>query len=169
MSGASSIYPGPLETVDADARLLLDPGIVARLHDPARAAGFRVLISTDPITTTKFGGDGTHVGTTVYVNGDDFLDWLGVDSPADHEPERVRDLMLDQTDDTRTPRLAWRYVPLEDYVPGHVASERGTPAEMQKLADGLVAYYARYGQYLDEAAFRRDLELLFAIERGGGD
>ncbi len=166
----SAFYdPGPLETVDADARLLLDPGIVARLHDAARPAGFRVLVSTDPITTTKFGGDGTHVGTTVYVNGESFLDWLGVDSPDDHEPEKVRRFMLDQTDDPRTPPIAWRYVPLADYVPARTASEMGTPAEMQKLADGLVAYYAERGLYFDADAFRRDVELLFAIERGGGD
>src|SRR5258705_258331 len=60
--------PGPLETVDADALLAVDPSIVARLHDASRPAAFRVLISTDPITTTKIGGAGTHVGTTVYVN-----------------------------------------------------------------------------------------------------
>jgi hypothetical protein len=161
--------PGPLETVDADARLYLDPGIVERLHDTSRAAGFRVLISTDPITTTKFGGDGTHIGTTVYVNGDDFLDWVGVDTPDDHEPEKVRRLMLEQSDDDRTPRTAWRYVALDEYVPGYDASEKGTPAQMQKIADGLVAYYARFEQYFDADAFRRDLELLFAIERGGGD
>jgi hypothetical protein len=158
--------PSPVETVDADARLLLDPGIVARLHDPSRPAGFRVLISTDPITTTKFGGDGTHVGTTVYVNGTSVLDWIGVIDAADHEPERVRKLMTDALADPRIPEVAWHYEPLETLVPARNAAEMGTPSEMTKLAGGLRRFYADRNQYFDDAAFTRDLDLLFAIERG---
>ncbi len=161
--------PSPIETVDADARLVLDPGIVERLHDPGRPAGFRVLISTDPITTTKFGGDGTHVGTTVYVNGTSFIDWLGVVSSADHEPEKVRRYMTDAMADPRTPPDAWRYLPTSALVPDRNLDEKGTPAEMEKLAAALRSYYAERAIYFDEAAFDRDLDLLFAIERGGGD
>lgn len=161
--------PSPLETVDADARLVLDPGIIARLHDSSRAAGFRVLISTDPITTTKFGGDGTHVGTTVYVNGSSFIDWVGVIDVADHEPEQVRADMTAAFADPRTPPVAWRYHPVSDFVPDRDVAEKGTPAEIEKLAAGLVGYYRDRALYFDEAAFDRDLEILFAIERGGGD
>lgn len=161
--------PSPIETVDADARLLLDPGIVARLHDPSRPAGFRVLISTDPITTTKFGGDGTHVGTTVYVNGTSVLDWIGVVDALDHEPEAVRRYMLEQLDDPRTPPIAWRYLAVDELVPDRDEAARGTPAEMQKLADGVLRYYRDRGLWFDEAAFARDLELRFAIERGEGN
>jgi hypothetical protein len=161
--------PSPLETVDADARLLLDPGIIARLHDPARPAGFRVLVSTDPITTTKLGGDGTHVGTTVYVNGTSFIDWVGVVDAVDHEPEKVRVLMTDQQADPRTPPIAWRYLATRDLVPDRDDAARGTPAELEKLAAGLRAYYRERGIWFDETAFDRDLELRFAIERGAGD
>jgi hypothetical protein len=161
--------PSPIETADADARLVLDPGIVARLHDAARPAAFRVLISTDPITTTKVGGDGTHVGTTVYVNGTSFIDWIGLVDAAGHEPENVRKAMTDAIDDPRTPNVAWRYVPLRDLVPDRDDTELGTPAEKQKLADGLVRFYAERGQWFDEAAFARELELMFAIERGAAD
>lgn len=158
--------PGPIETVDADARLLLDPGIVAALHDASRPAAFRILISTDPITTTKFGGDGTHVGTTVYVNGTSFIDWVGVDDPASHEPVNVRADMLGQQKDPRTPKLAWRYRPIEDFVPDRKTSEMGTQAEMEKLATGLRTYYVDHDIYFDDSAFVRDLDLMFAIERG---
>jgi hypothetical protein len=167
---ASPFYdPSPLETVDVDARLVLDPGIIARLHDPAQPAAFRVLISTDPITTTKLGGDGTHVGTTVYVNGSSFRDWLGVVDAADHEPEKVRADMTAQFADARTPAIAWRYLATQDLVPDRVAAEHGTPAEIEKLAAGVRAYYSSQDLYFDDAAFTRDLELLFAIERGGGN
>jgi hypothetical protein len=162
----SGLYdPGPIETVDADARVVLDPGIVTRLTDVSRPAAFRVLISTDPITTTHGGGDGTHVGTTVYANGTSVLDWIGVVDPNDHEPMNVRADLLDAFDDATIPPVAWMYRPLEELVPDRNADERGTPAEMEKLAHGLVRYYADRGLYFDADAFTRDLELMFAIER----
>jgi hypothetical protein len=162
----SRIYdPGPIETVDADARVILDPGIIAALHDPALPAAFRLLISTDPVTTTH-GVDGTHVGTTVYVNGTSFLDWIGVDSIDSHEPANVRKDMTDQFADSRTPILAWQYLPISQLIPDRDDAARGTPIEMQKLADGLVAYYHDRNVFFDDAAFASDLELMFAIERG---
>ena len=162
----SGVYdPGPIETVDADARVILDPGIVVRLLDPAQPSAFRLLISTDPITTTHI-TDGTHVGTTVYVNGRSFLDWLGIVSSDDHEPINVRKDMISAFADARIPTEAWRYHPISDFVPDRDESEKGTPLEMQKLAAGLLAYYADRGLYFDATAFSRDLELMFAIERG---
>src|SRR5206468_13041075 len=104
---------------------------------PSGPAAFRVLISTDPITTTKIGGDGTHVGTTVYVNGTSFLDWIGVVDPLDHEPANVRKDMTDAMADPRIPPIAWDYLPIEQLVPDRDASEMGTPAELAKLAAGL--------------------------------
>jgi hypothetical protein len=163
----SAFYdPGPLETLDADALVVLDPVILERLHDTSRPAAFRVLISTDPITTTKIGGYGTHVGKTVYVNGTSFIDWLGVDTPLAHEPANVRKDITDAFADPRTPEVAFRYRPLTDLVPDRDAGEMGTPPEMEKLAAGLRAYYADQSIYFDDAAFTSDLDLRFAIERG---
>lgn len=161
--------PGPIETLDADALVVLDPYIVARLNDVTRPAAFRVLISTDPITTTRIGGSGNHVGATVYVNGTSFLDWLGIDNPAAHEPANVRADMTDAMADPRIPSSAWRYRPLTDLVPDRDGAEKGTPREMEKLADGLRDYYADRSLWFDEVAFSRDLELLFEIERGGAN
>jgi len=164
--GAPFFDPGPIETVDADAWLVLDPIIVAQLHDTTAPAALRVLISTDPITTTSIGGYGTHVGKTVYVNGKSFIDWIGVIDPADHEPANVRQDMVDAMADARTPPIAWRYRALDELVPDRVDGEAGTPLEMEKLAAGLRGYYASQSIYFDDAAFTRDLELLFAIEHG---
>lgn len=161
--------PGPIETVDADALVVFDPSIVARMLDASRPAGFRVLISTDPITTTRFGGPGNHVGTTVYVNGTSFIDWIGIDDPASHEPANVRGAITSARPDPRTPPVAFRYLALDELVPDRDPSEMGTPREMEKLAAGLRAYYADRALWLDEVAFSRDLELLFAIERGGAN
>jgi len=153
---------------DTHALLAIDPSIVARLHDPGRPAGFRVLISTDPITTAKVGGDGKHVGRTVYVNGDSLADWIGVPSFADHEPAAIRGMMLDAMADDRTPPIAWRYRELAELVPNRDASQKGTPAELRKLADALARYYADRALWFDEAAFGRDVDLMFAVEQGGG-
>jgi len=164
---ASPFYdPGPAELADADARLVLDPGIVDRLTDPTRPAAFRVLISTDPITTTHIGGDGVHVGATVYVNGTSLIDWIGVPSPDDHEPMNVRKDMLDQLADPTIPAIAWDYLPVSALVPDRDEAAAGTPAEIQKLADGLVEYYTARDLYFDAAAFQRDIDLRLAIERG---
>jgi hypothetical protein len=167
--GAPFYDPGPIETVDADAWLVVDPIVIASLHDASRPAGLRVLISTDPIATTAIGGYGNHVGKTVYVNGTSFIDWLGVVDPVDHEPASIRDDILDAMADPRTPPVAWRYRELEELVPDRDDDEKGTPLEMEKLGAGLLGYYAAQGLWFDEAAFTRDLELLFAIERGDAD
>jgi len=124
------------------------------------------LISTDPITTTHIGGDGVHVGATVYVNGTSLIDWIGVPSPDDHEPMNVRKDMLDQLADPTIPAIAWDYLTVSTLVPDRDEAAAGTPAEIQKLADGLVGYYAARDLYFDAAAFQRDIDLRFAIERG---
>ena len=51
-------------------------------------------------------------------------------------------------------------------MPDRNLDEQGSPAEMEKLARGLLAYYADRDIYFDAGAFGRDLELFFAIERG---
>lgn len=161
--------PGPLETLDADALVVVDPIITARLHDAGRPVGLRVLASNDPITTTRLGGDGNHIGTTVYVNGTSFLDWVGVVSTAEHEPETVRAYMTDAFADDRNPAIAWRYLAVDELVPDRDADAKGTPLEMEKLAAGLRRYYAERGLWFDDAAFTRDLALRFAIERGSAE
>jgi hypothetical protein len=158
--------PGPFDIADADADVVLDPGIVTRLDDRSRPCAFRVLISTDPISSTHIGGDGTHVGTTVYVNGTSVLDWLGLVSAADHEPMNVRKDMVDQFGDPSIPATAWAYLAVDAVAPDRIDANAGTPLEIQKLATGLVDYYAARDIYFDANAFGRDVSLLFAIERG---
>jgi hypothetical protein len=158
--------PGPFDIADADAHVMLDPGIVTRLNDVSRPSAFRVLISTDPISSTHIGGDGTHVGTTVYVNGNSVLDWLGLVSPADHEPMNVRKDMVEQLGDPSIPAIAWDYLTVDAVAPNRIDANAGTPAEIQKLATGLVNYYATRNIFFDADAFGRDVDLLFAIERG---
>jgi hypothetical protein len=166
---AQFFEPGPVASSDGSAMLAVDPEIPRRLNDATRPAGYRVLISTDPVTTTKIGGGGTHVGTTVYVNGQSFIDWIGLPNFDNHEPETVRNLMVDTFGDPAIPPEAWRYRVVNDLVPERDETQRGTRAEFEKLAGGLRSHNLDAGIWVDDAAFSRDLELLFAIEAGTAD
>ena len=159
----SEFFHAPISPYDIHARYVTDPEIVDRLHDAARPAGFRLLISTDPVTTQILPG-GSHVGKTVYVNGDLLTDWFGLPSAAAHEPENIRTFMTDAMGDPRTPARAWRYTDLAELDPSRDDDQAGSRAEMQKLGDALLRYYADAGQWLDEDAFRTDLELMFELE-----
>jgi hypothetical protein len=158
--------PGPVATADGAAMVAVDPNITARINDPERPAGFRVLVSDDPITTTKVGGGGNHVGTTTYVNGQTLIDWLGAPNVEDHEPKNVRQFLVDALQDPAIPPEAWRYLDLTELAPARDAQNMGSHAEFQKLADGLTKFYADRGLWFDAGAFSKDLDLMFAIETG---
>jgi hypothetical protein len=158
--------PGPVATADGAALRAVDPSITTRIGDTARPAGFRVLVSDDPITTTKLGGGGNHVGTTVYVDGQSFIDWIGAPNFQDHEPMTVRQYLVDSLQDPEIPPVAWRYRDLTDLAPTRDEQNKGTHAEFQKLADALTKYYSDRGLWFDADAFSRDLTLMFAIETG---
>jgi hypothetical protein len=158
--------PGPVATADGAALLAVDPSVTARISDATQPAGFRVLVSDDPITTTKLGNGGNHVGTTVYVNGESFIDWIGTPNVQDHEPETVRQFLVDALQDPAIPKVAWRYRALSELVPTRNELDMGSDEELQKLADGLKRYYSGHGLWFDSYAFSQDVELLFAIEKG---
>jgi hypothetical protein len=159
--------PGPVAAADGAAMIALDPSIVDRLNDTDRPAGFRVLVSTDPVTTTKIGNGGNHVGTTVYVNGKSAIDWIGVPDFNDHEPATVRKYLTDAYKNADIPDVAWRYHLLGEFAPSRIEAQKGTRAELQKLADGLKKYYSDRSEWFDEAPFTSDLDLLFRL--GGQD
>jgi hypothetical protein len=152
----------PVVPFDPDARYVTDPEIVERLNDPDRPAAFRVLVSTDPVTTDTLGG-GAHVGTSVYVNGDLLTGWVGIPSFQGHEPEVIRRFMTDAMADLRTPYRSWHYRALEELVPDRDDSQAGSRQELEKLADGLLAYYADRDVWFDSASFERDLAILLAF------
>ncbi len=158
----SDFFDTPVSPYDTEARYVTDPEIVERLRDPSRPAGFRVLISTDAITTEKLVG-GAHVGKTVYVNGDLITGWFGLPSFDAHEPINIRTYMSDALADSRTPARAWRYRPLTDLVPDRDESQAGSREEIAKLAAGVLRYYADRDLWFDAAAFTADVELMFTI------
>jgi len=159
----SDFYDAPLLPYDPNARYVTDPEIVARLFDETRPAGFRVLVSNDPITADVFGG--SHVGTTVYVNGDLATDWVAPPSIDSHEPITIRRYMIDAMGDSRTPPVAWRYRALTELAPTYDATQAGSDAELAKLRDAITQYYADAGEWFDVPAFTTHYDLMTAIEK----
>ncbi len=143
--------------IDLKALAVHDPSIRPRLVDPGKPAGYRVLISTDPITTEKING-GKHIGKTVYVNKLGPLAPFAVAKLKSHEPEHIRSLMLDTLDDPRNPPPVIRYREMSDLNPDRNRSARGTIREFRKLRDALERYYAENGHRIDTKVIRRDFE-----------
>jgi hypothetical protein len=142
-----------------------DPNIVLRLLDTSRPAGFRVLVSSDPVTSEKVPGGGKHVGKTVYVNDPSYSDSVRLPDLAAHEPANLRQYMIDSIADPRTPPTAWRYRKLTDLSPDRNAADKASVTELSRLAEAAKNYYSDNDQWFDAAAFDRDVALRFAIYR----
>lgn len=155
----SEFFSTPIDTLDRSALKVTDPTIVRRLIDRDRPAGYRVLLTTDPITTEKIVG-GKHVGKTVYVNKRRIMDmvtpWLKGDS---HEPLEIRALMIAGLADPRIPSTAWRYHAMTDLNPGRDAAGQGSLAEYEKLAGAVQRYYRDNGLWFDHRSFERSFDL----------
>jgi len=152
---------------DPDALLVTAPKIVTRLLDPHRPAGYRVLISTDPITTERVGGGGKHVGKTIYVNQPKVSDFIRPPDPEGHEPVNIRQYMVDSLADSRTPTTAWRYIAMDEMVADRDSSNKvSRVAEMKKLTKAVKRYYSSNGIWFDNTAFDRNVKRYFEIYRG---
>ncbi|MGB5475143.1 MAG: hypothetical protein WBQ78_16920 [Gammaproteobacteria bacterium] len=162
----SEFFSSALNPIDSHALAVTDPRIVSRLLDSSRPAGYRVLISRDPVSTEKVGGGGKHVGKTIYVNEPTLRDLLPPPDPGAHEPKNIRKYMVDSLADPRTPAIAWRYLQTAEMVTDQNATERGSVTELMKLAAAIKHYYADNGIWFDNAAFDRDVALRFTINGG---
>lgn len=161
----SEFFSSMLNPIDRNALVVTDKRIVSRLLDSNRPAGYRVLISNDPISTEKVGGGGKHVGKTIYVNVPKLWDLLPPPDFEAHEPEKIRKYMVDSLSDPRTPAIAWRYRKLKEIAPDLNTEKRGSAKEIMKLAAGIKRYYSDNGVWLDNSAFDRDLALRLSVER----
>ena len=159
----SEFYDDGLIPFDRDALDSADPEIVPRLLDANRPAGYRTLISNDPITNDVI-DDGKGVGKTVYVNLACGNDPFGLPDAGAHEPQAIRDFILLATADDRTPDTAWRYLDISELSPDRDAGGAGTLAEFEKLRDAVVEYYADRGLWFDTAAFLEYFDLMLRIE-----
>lgn len=150
--------------VDLKALTAHDPSILPRLADPSRPAGYRVLVTTDPITTEKVIG-GKHVGKTIYANRFGRLAPFTLAKPETHEPEVVRSLLLKTLDDPAVPAAPVRYREMAEINPGRDQGKRGTEDEFKKLLSALERYNANGGYRFDASDLRKDFEVFLSLVR----
>lgn len=156
-----SEFYGAALPYDPDALSPTNPAVAPRLLDPTNPVAYRVLISTDPITTSLAGGK--PVGETVYVNKD-CAPIVGLPNPNAHEPALIRDGILAATGDSRTPTVAWRYLDMTDLNPARDDAHAGGPVEFEKLRDAVRRYYFDRNLWFDDAGFCDDFNTMRAIE-----
>jgi hypothetical protein len=160
----SEYFTSPLNPVDVNALKATDPMILPRLLDASRPAGFRVLNSRDPITTEKVAG-GKHVGKTIYVNDPKLTDIVsGPDVSAHEQEEGIREYLFKSLADPRMPRTAMRYRSMAEINPARDPKQRGSVAELRKLAASVVTYYTHNGIWFDQTAYDHALTERFAVE-----
>ncbi|MGH1364188.1 MAG: lipase family protein [Calditrichia bacterium] len=162
----SEFFSSRFNPIDGNAADPDDPTIVSRLLDDSRPVGYRVLISDDPLTSEKVPGGGKHVGKTVYVNKPSIRESFLPPDLSAHEPENVRQYLVDSFADPRTPAAAWGYIKMDDMVPDYGSAEKGSVAGLIRLANAVKKYYADKDIWFDTEAFDRDLAIRFSIYRG---
>ena len=158
----SGFYESGVQPFDGDSLVMTDPDLLARLLDRDRPAGFRVLVSKDPITSQLSGGE--HVGKTVYLNAPSPLDVLPPPDFSAHEPWKLRELMVEGMQERRAPPTAWRYLPMTDLNPDWNEDETGTPAASKKLMAAVKRYYSEGGFPFDHDAYDWGVTLRLALE-----
>lgn len=159
----SEFFTSPLNPGDVKALGPTNAMILPRLLDVSRPAGFRVLDSRDPITTEKVAG-GKHVGKTVYVNKPSVKDLVSGPNVSAHEQQGIRKFLLDSLADPRIPRTAMLYRTMAEINPTRDAKQKGSVAEIRKLAVSVSGYYERNGIWFDQAAFDKAVTERLALE-----
>lgn len=154
-----------IKPTDDNALSIDDPQILERLHDPEKAVCWRVLDSTDPITTEKVAG-GKHIGKTVYTNTDagTIRSYLRPPSTVSHELVVVRRQLLDTLGREPMTETTWTYHSMPEINPARDNDEKGSTAEYQKMMDAIVRFYQNENIDIDlstvEADFKRWLNIL---------
>lgn len=154
----TEVFSTAIDPYDRTALPVAHPSIVPRLIDEERPAGFRVLLTQDPISTSKVIG-GKHVGRSVYIDKPNVAKMFMAWSFKAHEPSKTRDHMLACLDDPRIPPRAWGYQEMSELNPGRIDKMRGSVEEYQKLRLAVGRYYRDRNQWFDNAAFERDFEI----------
>ncbi len=154
----SEFFSTVIDPIDRKALTLKDPRILRRLFNQRRPVGYRVLISTDPMTTGKVAG-GKHVGKTLYVNRPSAFPSIEMPDVKAHEPKNVREYMLESLADSKIPPIAWRYRTANDMNLTHDAAGRASVEEFVELGNATKRYYRSNDVWFDSAAFAQDFEL----------
>ena len=93
------------------------------------------------------------VGKTVYVNKPSMKDMISGPNVSAHEQQGIRKFLLNSLADPRISRTAMLYRTMAEINPTRDAKQKGSVAEINKLAASVGRNYARNGIWFDQAAF----------------
>ena len=132
-----------------------------RLVDPKHPAAYRVLISTDPVTTEKVAG-GKHVGQTVYAIK---AKLIALPDITGHDLAKIRKLMLATLRDGRIPRATKpdRALARSNVKAGKL--KRASAEKYKLLAASFNKFYRHKKQRLNQTIFKKDFDLFRAISK----
>lgn len=156
----SPFFSSKLNPFDHKALSGSDPSITNRLLSTDVAAGYRVLISRDPITSGK-GIEGKHVGKTVYLNKRRVWDAFMSPDAAAHEPLLMRRLLLDSLNDIEIPDWSTK----QDFDLPHNLSKKEVGAETGylRLKVAYEIYMQRSNIPYNKQEFDQDFKLFLSI------
>lgn len=158
----SDFFSTLIDPFDKAALAGNDPAITRRLLRTDIPAGFRVLISRDPVTTGR-GIEGKHVGKTVYVNETRAWDVMMPPDVSAHEPLKKRELLLKSLNDADIP--TWFSKPGTGIATELPDDLRGSEEAYLKLKTDYEAYYRANNIPFDQARFDRDFMIFMEILR----
>jgi hypothetical protein len=158
----SDFFSTAKKTFDKKALKITDSSIIPRLFDKNRAVGYRILVTTDPISTRKFIG-GNHVGRAIYLNKRLLFDAIKPSGTNAHEPAKVREYMLASLADNKIPLSAWNYRKMKELNPERNKSKRGTAEEYLKLGEAIHQYYRNNDNWFEHEWFETNLNLFLNI------
>lgn len=151
----SDFFTAPILTIDLKSLKADHPSIVPRLTNPYQPAGYRVLISNDPISTEKVAG-GKHVGQTIYANE---ASLFSLSTAAAHDPLQVRKLLLKILDDPSIPKPAAGYRQIDVMNKALLKDKRSTDKKLEDRASQIERYYSEYNPGFDQKSFRQDFHI----------
>lgn len=148
----SKFFTSRIVPIDRKALAANDVDIVPRLVSRKRPAAYRVLISTDPVTTQKVAG-GKHVGQTVYANR---ARLIAAPNILAHDPLKIRKLLLATLADRRIPPTVDRVGRMTTLDAAVQNARRASSYKFSKLAATLKKYYRDQKSRFDDATFTQD-------------
>lgn len=158
----SRFFTSALATIDYDALTANHQTILPRLLDINKPAGYRVLISTDPVTTEKVAG-GKHVGQTIYADNASFF---ATAIASAHDPMKIRELLIQKLADPNMPKIIKKYSNTNILNPTRKKAKRGSPEEYEKIVRALKKYYKENNIKFDLTSFNDDYAVFKGILQG---
>ncbi len=155
---ASEFHARDLRRYDYKALAPNEDSIPARLGDRNRPAGFRVLVSTDAVSTSAVAGR-KPVGKTVYVDKLGPLAFAAPYSGNAHEPATLRALMVASLNDTRIPPAVWQY--RDSVTAAQDDTDQSGPAmtTYRRLQAEFLTYHNRDRPAFDTRSYERDRKI----------